>query len=48
MIKKMKYQAFHAHGGPVSNVKFAVNLKSLISIGATDGLVIQVSISKFF
>lgn len=37
----MKYQAFHAHGGPVSNVKFAVNLKSLISIGATDGLVIQ-------
>jgi len=37
----MQYQAFHAHGGPVANVKFAVNLKTLISIGATDGLVIQ-------
>jgi len=37
----MKYQAFHAHGGPVANVKFAVNLKTLISVGATDGLIIQ-------
>jgi len=40
----MQYQAFHAHGGPVANVKFAVNLKTLISVGATDGLVIQVII----
>jgi len=38
---EMQYQAFRAHGGPVANVKFAVNLKTLISIGATDGLIIQ-------